>query len=213
MNLAVNARDAMPERRQADDLDRSSRRAPMRHMRSSRSPTPAVESPPEIVPRLFEPFFTTKAIGSGTGLGLAMVRDFVGVCGGLIEVGTDPTEGTSFTLLLPTTSAPAGAAAPTPSAETAGARSETILLIEDDALRAIARRVLTDAGYTVIEARYGSEALDLAADRPEIALVLSDVVMPGLSGPEVVPAPAGDASGDRPALHVRLCARVRRPDR
>jgi CheY-like chemotaxis protein len=75
----------------------------------------------------------------------------------------------------------------TPSTVTASDCCETILLIEDDdGVRAIARRVLDQAGYTVIEARDGSEALDLAADRPGIDLVLSDVVMPGLSGPEVV---------------------------
>jgi CheY-like chemotaxis protein len=77
--------------------------------------------------------------------------------------------------------------APTPSTVTASACRGTILLIEDDdGVREIARRVLAQAGYTVIEAGDGSEALDLAADQPGIDLVLSDVVMPGLSGPEVV---------------------------
>ncbi len=84
------------------------------------------------MPRLFEPFFTTKEAGVGTGLGLAMVRDFVGGCGGMIEVETDPADGTAFTLLLPAASAPAVPAAPAPSSGTASNCSETILLIEDD---------------------------------------------------------------------------------
>ena len=187
LNLSVNARDAMPEGGRLTISTGVTTRADASYAFLKVADTGSGIAP-EVVPRLFEPFFTTKAAGSGTGLGLAMVRDFVGVCGGLIEVDTDPTDGTSFTLLLPTTSAPAaGVAAPTPTAETDGDRSETVLLIEDDdGVREIARRVLTGAGYTVIEARYGSEALDLAADRPGIDLVLSDVVMPGLSGPEVV---------------------------
>src|SRR6185503_5206333 len=106
---------------------------------------------------------------------------------GMIEVETDPVDGTAFTLLLPPALAPVVLAGPTPSKPTPSDRFETILLIEDDdSVREIARRILTHAGYTVIEARYGSEALDLAADHPHIDLVLSDVVMPGLSGPEVV---------------------------
>jgi len=116
-----------------------------------------------------------------------MVRDFVGRCEGLIEIETDPEDGTAFTLLLPPATAPQVLSAPAPSNPMPSDRSETILLIEDDdSVREIARRVLTHAGYTVIEARYGSEALDLAGDHPHIDLVLSDVVMPGLSGPEVV---------------------------
>ena len=186
LNLAVNARDAMPAGGRLTISTGVETRAdsPYAFLRVADT---GAGIDPELIPRLFEPFFTTKEAGVGTGLGLAMVRDFVGRCGGVIEVETDPAEGTAFTLLLPLAIAPALPAAPAPNKPTVSYRSETILLIEDDdSVREIARRVLAHAGYTVIEARYGSEALDLAADHPQIELVLTDVVMPGLSGPEVV---------------------------
>ena len=186
LNLAVNARDAMPAGGRLTISTGVATRAdsPFAFLRVADT---GAGIDPELMPRLFEPFFTTKEAGVGTGLGLAMVRDFVGRCGGVIEVETDPVEGTAFTLLLPLAIAPPLLAAPAPSKPKAPDRSETILLIEDDdTVREIARRLLAQAGYTVIEARYGSEALDLAADHPNIDLVLSDVVMPGLSGPEVV---------------------------
>jgi PAS domain S-box-containing protein len=186
LNLTVNARDAMPAGGRLTISTGLATRADSAYTFLRVADTGSGIDP-EIVPRLFEPFFTTKEAGIGTGLGLAMVRDFVGGCGGMIEVETDPAEGTAFTLLLPAVGAPAVLAAPAPSSGTASNCSETILLIEDDdGVREIARRVLSQAGYTVIEARYGSEALDLAAEHPGIDLVLSDVVMPGLSGPEVV---------------------------
>jgi CheY-like chemotaxis protein len=186
LNLALNARDAMPAGGRLTISTGVAMRADSSYAFLRVADTGSGIDP-EHVPRLFEPFFTTKEAGVGTGLGLAMVRDFVAGGGGMIEVETEPGEGTAFTLLLPAVSAPARGAAPAPSEDTATDRSETILLIEDDdSVREIARRVLAHAGYTVIEARYGSEALDLAAGHPDIDLVLSDVVMPGLSGPEVV---------------------------
>ena len=186
LNLAVNARDAMPAGGRLTISTGVATRADSSYAFLRVADTGSGIDP-ELVPRLFEPFFTTKEAGVGTGLGLAMVRDFVGGCGGMIEVETDRSEGTAFTLLLPVVSAPAVMATPAPTNASAPDSTETILLIEDDdGVREIARRVLTRAGYTVIEARYGSEALDLAADHPHIDLVLSDVVMPGLSGPEVV---------------------------
>ncbi|NUT56752.1 MAG: response regulator, partial [Thermoleophilia bacterium] len=185
LNLCVNARDAMPdggrltiatgvERRDATDY------AFLRVTDTSTGISP------ELVPHVFEPFVTTKDAGQGTGLGLAMVNEFVLDCDGLAELETAPGTGTTFTLLLPRVECPAGAPAQG-GAAAAKAGSETILLIEDDdAVRAIARRVLGGAGYTVVEARYGSEALELAEGDLALDAVLSDVVMPGLSGPEVV---------------------------
>ena len=139
-----------------------------------------------MVPHVFEPFFTTKEAGRGTGLGLAMVSDFVAGFGGVVEVDTAVGSGTSITLLLPRADAPTLPSLET-RATTPSSGTETILLIEDDdSVREVARRVLARAGYTVIEARYGSEALELAGGNRSIDAVLSDVVMPGLSGPEVV---------------------------
>jgi len=186
LNLAVNARDAMPSGGRLTISTGVVTRADSAYAFLRVADTGSGIDP-ELMPQLFEPFFTTKEAGVGTGLGLAMVRDFVGRCEGLIEIETDPEDGTAFTLLLPPATAPQVLSAPAPSNPMPSDRSETILLIEDDdSVREIARRVLTHAGYTVIEARYGSEALDLAGDHPHIDLVLSDVVMPGLSGPEVV---------------------------
>jgi PAS domain S-box-containing protein len=186
LNLVVNARDAMPAGGRLTISTGLEARSDSSYAFLRVADTGSGIDP-AILPRLFEPFFTTKEVGVGTGLGLAMVRDFVGVGGGMIEVESDPVAGTSFTLLLPAVGIPTAVAAPTPSTADAADCFGTILLIEDDdGVREIARRVLAQAGYTVIEARYGSEALGLAADQPGIDLVLSDVVMPGLSGPEVV---------------------------
>jgi two-component system cell cycle sensor histidine kinase/response regulator CckA len=142
---------------------------------------------PDIVPELFEPFFTTKEAGRGTGLGLATVKDFAEGSGGSVEVESAPGDGSTFTLVLPLAPTPQWASRPVAPPLASRHGRETILLIEDDdAVREIACRVLTRAGYTVVEARYGSEALELAGDGESLDLVLSDVVMPGLSGPEVV---------------------------
>ena len=185
LNLAVNARDAMPHGGRLSIStgieDRDGGRYGFLRVSDTGSGISA-----DAVPQLFEPFFTTKEAGRGTGLGLAMVNEFVKDSGGLAEVESQEGAGACFTLLFPLVGVRADAAKPAavPASE---AGSETILLIEDDdAVREIARRVLTNNGYAVIEARYGSEALELATDDASIDLVLSDVVMPGLSGPEVV---------------------------
>jgi two-component system cell cycle sensor histidine kinase/response regulator CckA len=186
LNLAVNARDAMPSGGRLTISTGVAQRADL-SCAFLRVADTGSGIDPAVMPHLFEPFFTTKQAGVGTGLGLAMVHDFIAGCGGLIEVESTPATGTAFTLLVPAVAAPSAAPAATPSTEAASVRSETILLIEDDdGVREIARRVLVHAGYAVIEARYGSEALDLAGEHPHIDLVLSDVVLPGLSGPEVV---------------------------
>jgi len=134
--------------------------------------------------RIFEPFFTTKDVGKGSGLGLATVDGIVAQSGGRIRVASAPNEGTTFTILLPATSdLPVGStvAGPAPASPTG---SETVLLVEDEpALRRLSRRVLAQFGYTVLEAPDGEEALNLAeAYEGPINLVLTDVVMPRLSG-------------------------------
>ena len=133
--------------------------------------------------RIFEPFFTTKEVGKGSGLGLATVDGIVAQSGGRIRVASAPGKGTTFTILLPSTSdLPLGSPAAEPTASPTG--SETVLLVEDEpALRRLSRRVLAQFGYTVLEAPNGEEALRLAeAYHGPINLVLTDVVMPRLSG-------------------------------
>jgi two-component system cell cycle sensor histidine kinase/response regulator CckA len=134
--------------------------------------------------RIFEPFFSTKEVGKGSGLGLATVDGIVAQSGGRIRVASQPDQGTTFTILLPATAADRGSANPPVEPATSPRGSETVLLVEDEeALRRLSRRVLAQFGYTVLEAPNGEEALHLAeAYHGPINLVLTDVVMPRLSG-------------------------------
>jgi CheY-like chemotaxis protein len=135
--------------------------------------------------RMFEPFFTTKEAGKGTGLGLSMVYGIVQQSGGDVWVYSEPGQGTTFKIYLPRLAS--GAAGPSASSEERAAPAngyETVLLVEDDdRLRALAVRVLGERGYTVLPASNGAEALAVAARHPGVIhLVVSDVVMPGMTG-------------------------------
>ncbi|MCE9554429.1 MAG: response regulator [Planctomycetes bacterium] len=197
LNLAVNARDAMPHGGHLTfetcnvvlDADYASRFADVRAgqyvLLSVSDSGHGME--PATLARIFEPFFTTKAQGKGTGLGLAMAFGMVHQCGGHISASSEPGQGTTFKLYLP---AVAGAAA---APEVISARqlhphgTETVLLVEDEAaLRTLTGRILRGQGYTVLEARDGNEALIIWADHgPSIDLLLTDVVMPQMSGREL----------------------------
>jgi PAS domain S-box-containing protein len=142
---------------------------------------------PEVKSHLFEPFFSTKPTTLNTGLGLATVYGIVVQSGGYIWVDTAQDEGASFKICFPRAQAdePAGAAAAARPAPTRG--TETVLLVEDeDAVRALASRVLVERGYAVLEARNGREAL-ATLERPDhhVSLVLTDVVMPEMGGVEL----------------------------
>ena len=142
--------------------------------------------PPEVLGRLFEPFFTTKAPGKGTGLGLSTVFGIVEQSGGRIAVDSQPGLGSRFRIYLPRVDQPPDATFIDLGQPERGS-GETILVVEDeDGVRAFVARVLERTGYRVIAAANGGEALELAAayDGP-IDLLLSDIVMPGLAGPEV----------------------------
>ena len=210
MNLAVNARDAMPNggtirlRTAAVELDAAAAGA-----RPGLAPGHYVSLVVEdtgtgidaaALPRLFEPFFTTKAPGKGTGLGLATVHGIVEQSGGAIGVESTPGVVTRFTVLLPRRPEPAGASEPAPPAMTLPTGHETVLLVEDEApVRAVVRRLLTRLGYTVREAATGREALQMVAECDEpIDLVLTDVVMPGQNGRVL----AEQLAEQRPGLRV-----------
>jgi PAS domain S-box-containing protein len=197
MNLAVNARDAMPdggtlriaitEQVLVGELADTLALMPGRYVQLEVTDTghgmDALTST-----RIFEPFFTTKPMGKGTGLGLATVYGIVKQSGGSIRVRSAVGEGTTFTLFFPLledTAEPAlGALADEPI--TKGDAVTVILAEDDDAVRQYTARVLTMAGYRVVTAENGAEALRVAAEqRSPVQLLLTDVVMPGMNGAQL----------------------------
>jgi len=210
VNLAVNARDAMPEGGRLTietanvDLDES-------FVRSRVEMTPgsyvvlAVSDTghgmtEEVRQRIFEPFFTTKPEGHGTGLGLSTTYGIVRQSGGFISVYSEPGQGTTFRIYLPRVAERAEPFMRPPRTRAADVGVETLLLVEDDeAGRTYARRVLEARGYQVLAAAHGPEALEVAAahDGP-IDLLVTDVIMPGMSGREL----ADRLVASRPGLRV-----------
>ena len=197
MNLAINARDAMPKgghlvvetrnvELDAEYVRRNMGARPGPHVMLAVSDS-GLGIPREHHRHIFEPFFTTKDQGKGTGLGLATVYGIVKQSGGYIEVDSEPGRGTTFRIYLPRVDAAAPAAdrAGRPAAPAGG--TETILLVEDEeGVRELARDILRAGGYTVIEARNGPEALLLCEHHQgRIDLLLTDVVMPEMSGREL----------------------------
>ena len=203
VNLVVNARDAMPRggrltvavRRQAA-VDGATQR---RHAALIVSDTGDGINAAQLT-RVFEPFFTTKAPGQGTGLGLTTVRETAQRFGGAASIVSAVGEGTSVTVALPAADeAPAAQpAAAAPGTTTPG--SETVLLVEDeDAVRDVVRRVLERQGYHVLEAASGPRALAVASSWPHgIDLLLTDVIMPDMNGPQL----AEQLGRLRPGLRV-----------
>ena len=202
VNLAINARDAMPDggrllfrtgnfRRDAHDAEVDDLGA------GDYVAVEVIDSgagiPPAIRDRIFEPFFSTKEVGSGTGLGLSTVYGIVKQTGGFIFVNSEPGEGTRFEIYLPRHQAEDGAQTDrTEITEPAAGKdltgSATVLLVEDeDPVRKFGARALRNKGYTVIEAESGEAALKVIREAKErIDLLITDVVMPQLDGPALV---------------------------
>jgi hypothetical protein len=202
VNLAVNARDAMPDggtlsiHTTNHTIDgASATRYPLLrpgpHVKLRVADTGA-GIPPEIAERVFEPFFTTKPKGEGTGLGLATVYGIITQAGGHAEITSAPGAGTAFTIFLPATDQqPTTTQQPDPTTATARTGGgETVLVVEDEeALREVTRRILTRNGYHVLTAAGGPEALKIAEHgNEEIHLLLTDVIMPHMLGKELATA-------------------------
>ena len=197
LNLAVNARDAMPNGGEliletanvefAEAISRHPELSPGRYVLLAVSDT-GLGMSAEVKEHLFEPFFTTKGVGQGTGLGLATVYGIVKQSGGDISVYSEPGQGTTFKIYLPRIKEDSELRPASPATVQIPGGWETILVVEDnDELRQLAASVLRNLGYTVLEAPNGPEAIQLFQAQPEaIHLVLTDVVMPEMSGREMV---------------------------
>jgi len=198
LNLAVNARDAMPgggrlsiaaanieiKKRGAAEKEELS---PGRYVRLVVSDTGS-GMPPEVARQAFEPFFTTKEVGKGSGLGLSMVYGFTKQSGGHCEIESRPGRGTSVTLYLPMAKAKVSARAkPVREKLDAPATSEIVLIVEDDPdVRALTARQVMTLGYQVLEAPDGPEALAILSSNTTIDLLLTDVMLPnGMTGVEL----------------------------
>ncbi len=213
MNLAVNARDAMPDggtltiRTDSVHLSRTTKRRGETMPAGDYTQIEVTDTGSgmsrENLERVFDPFFTTKEVGAGTGLGLSTVYGIVKQTGGFIFVTSELEVGTTFTILLPCHVEDEGDAVkpdvpPEPVFDQSG--SGTLLLVEDeDAVRAFSARALRSKGYDVLEARSGEAALELLGQQQKpIDLLITDVVMPRIDGPTLV----RQVRGERPDLKV-----------
>ncbi|MDE2064405.1 MAG: response regulator [Bradyrhizobium sp.] len=212
VNLAVNARDAMPDGgkltvRTANVTTEEATQLAYKGMPAAEYVRIDITDtgtgiPPEIIDKIFEPFFSTKEVGKGTGLGLSTVYGIVKQTGGFVYVDSEPGKGTSFRIFLPRHHPEAEVAVPEAVAATAAGKEApadskprtdltgqgTILLVEDEeGLRSLNARGLRSRGYSVIEASNGIEALEALEEKDgAVDLVVSDVVMPEMDGPTLL---------------------------
>jgi PAS domain S-box-containing protein len=204
LNILINARDAMPEGGRVTIATRN---------REPNSPggsrCVAVEItdtgtgiPSDVLARVMDPFFTTKEEGKGTGLGLSMVYGFAKQSGGTAQIESVVGEGTTVRLLFPASDEAGPEAQPASTVSSEPQRgSETVLVVDDRAdVAELARAILRDYGYSTLLARHGREALEILDDHPEIDILFSDLIMPGMDGLSL----AREARRRRPSLKVLL---------
>jgi two-component system, cell cycle sensor histidine kinase and response regulator CckA len=198
-NLCLNARDAMP---QGGSLSISARNQVLEadgptNFEFRPGPHVVVEVEdtgtgiaPEVLDKVFDPFFTTKEVGKGTGLGLTIAQSILQSHGGSMRIHSEVGKGTRFTLALPALGAPAAEEAEVSPRELPVGKGELLLVVDDEAaLQQLAQATLTTAGYRVLLARNGAEALALYAEKAqEIQVVLTDMMMPVMDGPATIKA-------------------------
>jgi PAS domain S-box-containing protein len=193
LNLVVNARDALPT---GGEITITADRASVPSAHGERRPGSFIRlsvsdngtgMPAEVAARVTEPFFTTKGVGKGTGLGLSMVQGLAGQSGGWLEIDSREGEGTRIDLWLPvaSASAPAAELTETGSVEDAGERLVVLAVDDDPLVLTNTVAMLDDLGHNVLVANSGDEALVIFQRHPEIDLVLTDEVMPGISGSQL----------------------------
>jgi len=211
LNLAVNARDAMPDGGQLT-IEALNARIDETYAAEHVEVVPgeyvllAVSDSgtgmtPEVQERIFDPFFTTKDVGKGAGLGLSMLFGFVKQSGGHVSVYSEEGKGTTFKLYLPRSRATAASPVAAVATEVLrGKPNEIILAVEDDAaLRDLVEAMLTKLGYTALVVGDGRDALDVLSKAPRVDLLLTDVVLPGgMAGPALAEA----ALRERPEMKV-----------
>jgi CheY-like chemotaxis protein len=211
LNLAVNARDAMPgggrlsiETRNAAVGPAEAREfdlAPGDYVTISVSDT-GEGMAPDVIEHAFDPFFTTKEVGKGTGLGLSQVFGFVRQSGGHVKIDSALGRGTTIRIYLPRFRGDPPAAQPAPDALAADLRGhprEIVMVVEDEArVRTYAVEALRELGYTVVHAAGGLEALRMIDDGQDVSLLFTDVVMPSMTGSQL----ASQALGRLPGLRV-----------
>ncbi len=215
MNLVVNARDAMPQggslSLETDTVNLAMGESPLHMAACGRFVRLTVRDDgcgiaPDVKSRVFEPFFTTKSRGKGTGLGLAVVYGIVNQAEGYVGIESEPGKGTTVELLLPAREV----SAEHPKLQTSDPTSvaskgdgELILVCEDDGqVRDVVSRILRDAGYEVLTACDGHQAMDLIAHSPNIDLLITDVIMPDMDGKQLSLA----VRKDHPGLHTLYCS-------
>jgi len=196
-NLTVNGRDAMPHGgRLTLETSNILRGNPAVNLPNSASGSAyvmltvadtGVGMDPETQARIFEPFFTTKELNRGTGLGLSTVHGIVSQHGGVVLVDSIVGQGTTFRILLPRAEAVPEIVGPVPAAPAAPRGTETVLVVEDDEeVRNLVRQILMASGYAVLEAADPTDAKELCVTSTvPVSLLVTDVVMPGLSGPQI----------------------------
>ena len=206
LNLAINARDAMPDGGRIDirvaeyqAKQRCRRWRPGRYLKLSVVDTGSGMSP-EILKRAIEPFFSSKPVGKGTGLGLSMVHGLAVQLGGALQLTSTVGKGTCATLVLPVATVAPEAESPAPVAEKIK-RSAVILFVDDDPLIAMSTtEMLEDLGHRVIGANSGQHALDILKSEQPLDLMVTDHMMPGMTGLELAAA----SREVRPSLPVLL---------